>query len=163
MDDMTTIQNLQADVGFSGERLREVRHRFDLTQSQMAQKLGVPKSTYVGWELETSVPPTTLYDNVAAQFGPNVLFKLMGILHYFESDFSHIDVRAGRPLAKEVAIRIERAGYFPDAGLVFETTLRLLQLPEKLRLLRLDGIEQGLAAAKQVVSESKIEPDISRG
>jgi hypothetical protein len=27
----------------------------------------------------------------------------------------------------------------------------------------LDGIEQGLAAAKQFVSESKIEPDISKG
>ncbi|MGL5839110.1 MAG: helix-turn-helix domain-containing protein [Sphingorhabdus sp.] len=159
MDDMPTEQILQVDVGFTGERLRQLRRRFDLTQLQMAAKLGVPKSTYVGWELETSVPPVSLYDSIASQFGPNMLHYLMGLVRYFESDFRHIDVRAGRSLAKEVKLRFERAGYDYDAGLVFETTIRLLELPEAMRLFRLDGIEQGLTAVRRIASEGAAEAD----
>ncbi len=51
----------------TGERLTELRNRLGLSQEQMADELGVKRSTYAKWEKDTNKPTRKLKD-IAAYF-----------------------------------------------------------------------------------------------
>lgn len=45
-----------ADLEFTGERVKEIRERLQLTQQAFASKLGVHQSTVAGWESGSRKP-----------------------------------------------------------------------------------------------------------
>lgn len=51
----------------TGERLTELRSKLGLSQEQMADELGVKRSTYAKWEKDTNKPTRKLKD-IAAYF-----------------------------------------------------------------------------------------------
>lgn len=51
----------------TGERLTELRNKLGLSQEQMADELGVKRSTYAKWEKDTNKPTRKLSD-IAAYF-----------------------------------------------------------------------------------------------
>lgn len=51
----------------TGERLTELRNKLGLSQEQMADELGVKRSTYAKWEKDTNKPTRKLKD-IAAYF-----------------------------------------------------------------------------------------------
>lgn len=51
----------------TGERLTELRNKLGLSQEQMADKLGVKRSTYAKWEKDIN-KPTRKVNDIAAYF-----------------------------------------------------------------------------------------------
>ena len=51
----------------TGERLIELRNKLGFSQEQMADELGVKRSTYAKWEKDTNQPTRKLKD-IAAYF-----------------------------------------------------------------------------------------------
>jgi len=62
-----------------GSRLRELRERYlKLTQTQLADLLGVKQNTLSSWEREARDIPTWVYSFLASHFGVNINWLLTG-------------------------------------------------------------------------------------
>lgn len=49
-----------------GQRLRDVRWRLDLTQAQMAEKLGICRATLIAWERQSEDPDSAYLNTLKA-------------------------------------------------------------------------------------------------
>lgn len=78
ISEMNTKVFIEKQVGQFRIRLREIRQEKELTQKDIAQKLGVPTSTYANWEQGRREP--SLYDIfnliVELEIEANELFEL---------------------------------------------------------------------------------------
>jgi transcriptional regulator with XRE-family HTH domain len=68
-----------------GDRLRQLRQKLGLTQSQMAQKLGVTLNTYQRYELGNRSLTVEKLQQLRKHFGVNLNWLLTGEGGMFES------------------------------------------------------------------------------
>lgn len=73
-----TMQKEQDSARTVGKRLLTLRKRLGLSQADLAQRLGTPKSTYVAWEREESEASGRLFSAVHREFGPESVLSLLG-------------------------------------------------------------------------------------
>lgn len=144
---MSTTLVAQPGTRFSPDRLRELRLRFGCSRSAMASILNVARTTYVGWEGGTSLPPVTLYDQIADQFGEPVLMWLMNRakegkdVEPVETWSTH-DISTFLPLFCKLSALYQSGGRTFDTERLFIKVELLLQLPEQARRSQLHITEE---------------------
>ncbi len=52
--------------------LKELKNRFDMTQKEMSEFLGIPKSTIEAWERGTRTPPEWLPKMIECYLNANI-------------------------------------------------------------------------------------------
>ncbi|SSY80109.1 S24 family peptidase [Alysiella crassa] len=65
-------------INTQGERIRLERQRLNLTQAQVAESVGVGKTTVINWEKEDGTSPNSIQMAKLLQMGFNILYILTG-------------------------------------------------------------------------------------
>ncbi len=91
-----------------GNRLRQLRHKLGLTQSQMAQKLGVTLNTYQRYELGDRNLTVEKLQLLRRLFGVNLNWLLTGEGGIFETYNNKEKVRQHLRALKSIVEELER-------------------------------------------------------
>lgn len=109
-----------------GFRLRALRSSKSDTQASFAERLGVPKSTYVAWERDEAEPPFSLFQKILAACGARAAFQAAE-LPLDASPQAKVDWEEFGRLCDEVSALSQRAGYefevrdiIEISGLIYE-------------------------------------------
>lgn len=73
-----------------GDKIRELRIQKNLTQAQVAQRLGITKNAVNSWEKMSSSPTLKNVAELAGIFGVSIDY-LLGISHSLTIDISDLD------------------------------------------------------------------------
>jgi transcriptional regulator with XRE-family HTH domain len=78
MDDIPTDDWFGPEAATFGDRLAAARESADMTQAQLAKRLGVKKSTLAGWEQDLSEPRANKLSMAAGMLNVSIVWLLTG-------------------------------------------------------------------------------------
>ena len=88
------------------EKIKQLREKSDLTQAELARKLGLTRSSINGWEMGLSVPSTPFLVELSKTFNVSIDY-LLGLKHESVIDVNGLS-------EKEVAILVELVQCFKE-------------------------------------------------
>ena len=90
-----------------GERITELRSKYNLTQHALAKELGVSRSSVNAWEMGISVPSVERIVDISQYFHVSVDY-LLGLENKFNIDISLLSEEAKAAICKIIEIFLEK-------------------------------------------------------
>lgn len=89
-----------------GERITELRNKYNLTQHALAKELGVSRSSVNAWEMGISTPSVERIVDIATYFHVTVDY-LLGLDNKLNLDISMLSEEAKEAILKVIEIFLE--------------------------------------------------------
>lgn len=90
-----------------GERITELRNKYNLTQHALAKELGVSRSSVNAWEMGISTPSVERIIDIAQYFHVSVDY-ILGLENKISIDISSLSEEAKAAICKVVEIFLEK-------------------------------------------------------
>lgn len=90
-----------------GERITELRNKYNLTQHALAKVLGVSRSSVNAWEMGISTPSVERIVDIATYFHVTVDY-LLGLDNKLNLDISMLSEEAKEAILKVIEIFLEK-------------------------------------------------------